>query len=122
MTVEGMVNNVQSPFSTRLEWVSQLDVQKKPTNFRKTSIICTIGPKVNSIQMITELRKAGMNITRLNFSHGSYEYHASVIKNVRDSFDSFKGRPVAIALDTKGPEIRTGKIMGDAEVSYSFGL
>jgi len=57
-----------------------------------------------------------MNVVRLNFSHGSYEFHKSIIDNTRKTFDVLPGRPVAIALDTKGPEIRTGLNEGDAEV------
>ncbi|KAI9138944.1 pyruvate kinase [Paraphysoderma sedebokerense] len=71
--------------------------------------------------MLQELRNAGMNIVRLNFSHGSYEYHASVIKNTRDSFIDMPGRPVAIALDTKGPEIRTGYMVDDKEFLIEAG-
>lgn len=59
--------------TTRLEWTQNLDVYCKPSYYRKTSIICTIGPRTNSIPMITELIRAGMNIARLNFSHGSHE-------------------------------------------------
>lgn len=77
---------------------------------RMTSIICTIGPKTNSPEMMIDLRKAGMNIMRMNFSHGTYEYHGSVIENLKKSFELEQGPPVAIALDTKGPEIRTGLI------------
>jgi len=113
--------DTQTPFKTRLEWVGQLDVNKQPTNFRKTSIICTIGPKTNNVKMMQELRKAGMNIVRLNFSHGSHEYHYSVVKNVRDSSDNKTDRPVAIALDTKGPEIRTGRIKDDKEIDIPVG-
>jgi pyruvate kinase len=58
--------------------------------------------------MLVKLRKAGMNVVRMNFSHGTYDYHQSVIDNARKSEEVYKGRPLAIALDTKGPEIRTG--------------
>lgn len=77
----------------------------------KTKIICTIGPSVNTYEKIVELIEAGMNIARLNFSHGTHEEHKVVIdllKQVR----SDKGVPLAIMLDTKGPEIRLRKIEG----------
>lgn len=53
-----------------------------------------------------------MNIVRMNFSHGTHDYHASVIANLRASFEREPGRSVAVALDTKGPEIRTGELVG----------
>ena len=73
---------------------------------RKTKIVCTIGPATRSEETIKELIKAGMNVARLNFSHGSHEYHLGtieMIKKVRKELDC----PLAILLDTKGPEIRT---------------
>ncbi len=74
---------------------------------RKTKIVCTIGPASTSAEMMEKLVEAGMNVARLNFSHGTYEYH-------KDNIDTLKkirkntGKPLAILLDTKGPEIRTG--------------
>jgi len=84
-------------------------VPTEQTKFlRKTSIVATIGPKVNTVEKLAELRLAGVNVVRMNFSHGSYEYHQSVIYNTRKMVSVETGRPIAIALDTKGPEIRTG--------------
>ncbi|KAG0246377.1 pyruvate kinase [Mortierella sp. GBAus27b] len=106
---------------TNLEWTSSLDIDYVSSITRKTSIICTIGPKTNNVEMLSKLRDAGMNIVRMNFSHGSYEYHKSVIDNTRESFRLHPGRPVGIALDTKGPEIRTGVMKDDVEVPISAG-
>jgi len=91
---------------------------------RKTGIICTIGPKTNNPESLAALRAAGMNIMRMNFSHGSHEYHAGVIANLRKSFEVRKEGPLcAIALDTKGPEIRTGNMSksGPDEVELQAG-
>ncbi|GAV27749.1 pyruvate kinase [Pichia membranifaciens] len=94
---------------SKLSWLVNLDVTKTPErNFRRSSIIGTIGPKTNTVEMLVGLRKAGLNIVRMNFSHGSYEYHQSVVDNSRKSEEVYPGRPLALALDTKGPEIRTG--------------
>ena len=74
---------------------------------RKTKIICTIGPACDNEETLTALCKAGMNVARLNFSHGTQEEHLrriNLIKSVREKLDL----PVAIMLDTKGPEYRIG--------------
>lgn len=107
--------------SSSLSWISRLDYSIEPSHARKSSIICTIGPKINNVETMNQLRDAGMNIARMNFSHGSHEYHASVITNVRKSQEVHPGRPVAIALDTKGPEIRTGLMANDVEIPIAPG-
>jgi pyruvate kinase len=76
---------------------------------RKTKIICTIGPSSESFTMLERLARAGMNIVRLNMSHGDHESHTKVIKSVRKLNKKLEN-PIAILLDTQGPEIRTGDI------------
>jgi pyruvate kinase len=83
-------------------------------NFQKTKIIATIGPASSSIEKIQELVEAGMNGARLNFSHGTYETHAEVIRHLK--YVRLEAQqPLAIILDTKGPEIRLGNLK-EAEV------
>jgi pyruvate kinase len=75
----------------------------------KTKIVCTIGPSVNTVDKMMQLMQAGMNVARLNFSHGTHAEHLQMIgylKEVREKLN----QPLAIMLDTKGPEIRIGKI------------
>ncbi|KAI8903142.1 pyruvate kinase [Gorgonomyces haynaldii] len=82
----------------------------------KSKIICTIGPKTQSVEMLGKLVEAGMNVMRMNFSHGSHEYHLTTIQNIRTYLQSSKtGKQVAILLDTKGPEIRSGKLVGHVD-------
>jgi pyruvate kinase len=73
---------------------------------RKTKIVCTIGPASESIENLTSLMEAGMNVARLNFSHGDHEEHGQRIKNIREAAEK-TGKNIGILLDTKGPEIRT---------------
>jgi pyruvate kinase len=76
---------------------------------RKTKIVCTIGPASESKENLKKLMVAGMNVARLNFSHGDFEEHGARIRNLREACRE-TGKSVAILLDTKGPEIRTGKL------------
>ncbi|MBI5974223.1 pyruvate kinase [Staphylococcus canis] len=73
---------------------------------KRTKIVCTIGPASESEEMLEKLMKAGMNVARLNFSHGSHEEHAERIKSIR-KVASKLNLNIGILLDTKGPEIRT---------------
>jgi pyruvate kinase len=72
---------------------------------KKTKIICTLGPATDNIAVLRQMIKAGMNVARINMSHGIYEEHAkriNLVKTIREEF----GIPIAVMLDTKGPEVR----------------
>lgn len=75
----------------------------------KTKIICTIGPVTESYNMLMSLAEAGMNIARLNMSHGDHKWHEKIIKHIKTINQKIK-YPIGILLDTKGPEIRTGDL------------
>ncbi|THH06811.1 hypothetical protein EW145_g3821, partial [Phellinidium pouzarii] len=135
-------NNVTS----RLEWLSSLSPTHAAVPTEDTKFL----RKTNSVEKLAELRQAGVNIVRMNFSHGEYEYHQSVIDNTRKAVERTRStacpllvphsslrnlmclsvflyavdptsRPVAIALDTKGPEIRTGLTRGGADIPVKAG-
>lgn len=78
---------------------------------KKTKIVCTIGPASDNKEMLKKLIKAGMNVMRCNFSHGDHEEHAAKMQKLREVNEEL-GTNVAIMLDTKGPEIRTGNFVG----------
>ncbi|TWT08421.1 pyruvate kinase [Planococcus sp. CPCC 101016] len=80
---------------------------------RKTKIVCTIGPASESPELLESLIEAGMNVARLNFSHGDHEEHALRIKRIREAAEK-AGKIVGILLDTKGPEIRTHRMENDS--------
>jgi len=92
----------------------------KHMKIKMTKVICTIGPKSESSEMLQQLVQNGMNIMRLNFSHGDYEEHGGRIDRLREITDN-TGRYIGILLDTKGPEIRTGKLEGGNDVLLEAG-
>lgn len=87
---------------------------------RKTKIIATIGPASREIETLKEMVQAGMNVARLNFSHGDHEYHKETIKRLKQVRQEM-GVPLAIMLDTKGPEIRTKLLADHKPVSLKRG-
>ena len=105
---------------TRLEWLSKMKVEGQSQQHRKTSIICTIG-KNNSVDFLVSLVDAGMNIVRLNFSHGDHAFHGQTIENVRKVRELRPKALIALALDTKGPEIRTGLVAEDGSYTVVKG-
>ena len=81
----------------------------------KTKIICTIGPATESYEMLRKMYDTGMNIVRLNMSHGNHESHAKVIKSIK-TLNKKVEFPIPILLDTQGPEIRTGDLSTDLDL------
>lgn len=79
---------------------------------RKTKIICTLGPAVDDEKVLGDLIKAGMDVARINFSHGNYQDQKPRIERLKKVREKV-GKPVALLLDTKGPEIRIGKFEND---------
>lgn len=91
------------------------------SNLRKTKIVGTIGPASQSEEMLTKLVNAGLNVTRINFSHGGYEENGDKIETIKKVRETL-GKPVALLLDTKGPEIRTGMLeTGNEKVTIEEG-
>jgi len=106
---------------------NRLEKSSTPTLFR-TKIVCTLGPSSSSEQSILELMKRGMNVARLNFSHGDHDTHAKNIQLIRNLSERY-GHPVAILQDLQGPKIRAGKLLdgkmhleNGQNVTLSYGL
>ncbi|KAG5189805.1 pyruvate kinase [Tribonema minus] len=88
---------------------------------RKTKIICTLGPACWSVEKLGCLIDAGMNVARLNFSHGDHEGHAATLLRLRQALSTRRGKHVGVMLDTKGPEIRTGFLEGGGPIFLERG-
>lgn len=87
---------------------------------RRTKIVCTIGPNTSSPEGLRQLAEAGMDVARLNFSHGSHEQHALVVARLRE-LSRERGRPLAILQDLSGPKVRVGAVAGDGAVLLAGG-
>jgi len=89
-------------------------------DFRRSKIICTLGPASDSAEMVARLMQAGMDVARLNFSHGTHAEHARTIARIREA-SGRQARPIAILADLQGPKIRTGALEGGGPVSLRAG-
>ena len=87
---------------------------------KRTKIVCTMGPATESDEVLRGLIEGGMNVARFNFSHGSHDYHRNNIERVR-RISAELALPVAIMLDTKGPEVRTGELLNHQKVTLETG-
>ena len=83
---------------------------------RRTKIICTIGPETEKFDQLLKLAENGMNIARLNLSHGTHEWHKKIIKFIR-TINNKGIYSISILLDTKGPEVRTGDLKHEIELN-----
>ncbi|KAF8114816.1 hypothetical protein N665_0033s0008 [Sinapis alba] len=108
------VPNREEQFERLLEMQKFSDTSvgmwSKPTARRKTKIVCTVGPSTNTREMIWKLAEAGMNVARMNMSHGDHASHKKVIDLVKEYNAQSKDNTIAIMLDTKGPEVRSGDL------------
>src|SRR5262245_42501716 len=87
---------------------------------RKVKIVCTLGPATAGVEMLVKLIEAGMDVARLNFSHGDYDFHRKTFLDVRAAAAKV-GKPVAILADLSGPKIRVDKMKGGVPVTLVKG-
>src|SRR4029453_18157444 len=84
---------------------------RQGAHMRRTRIVCTIGPASRDVGTLRKMVHAGMDVARLNFSHGTHAEHAAVIRAIREG-ESEWGHPVTIIQDLQGPKIRLGNFVG----------
>ncbi len=99
-------------FKKLFSHISSLKEQSSASVQKMGRIVCTIGPASDTMKTIGKMIVAGMDVARLNFSHGTYEQHEKTLNNIRKAEKEW-GKPVAVLLDLCGPKIRTGKMQGD---------
>lgn len=100
--------------------ISQFNPVHVSGRVRRAKIVCTLGPASNTEEIHRELLRAGMNVARLNFSHGTHEDHARMIERVRKAADA-EGVPLCLLQDLQGPKMRTGKLQNRTPVALKAG-
>lgn len=106
---QNIIRTIRNCYSLFAHFIKHEHTLEHNFTMRKTKIICTIGPVTDSYDMLEQMYHAGMNVVRLNMSHGNHDSHAKIIKAIRTLNKKVK-YAVPILLDTQGPEIRTGNI------------
>jgi pyruvate kinase len=96
--------------------MEETDVSK-----RKTKIIATLGPSCSTVEKIVEMLDGGMDIARINMAHADHKDNAELIDNLKQALNKRPDRNVAIMIDTKGPEIRTGFLRDNDPVDFVAG-
>src|SRR5581483_5324094 len=91
-----------------------------PLGARRAKIVCTVGPATSSESMLRDLMRAGMDVARLNFSHGTHEEHSRMIERLRRAAEKEK-RTICILQDLQGPKIRTGRLKYRTPVALKTG-
>ncbi|KAK4262482.1 hypothetical protein QN277_028037 [Acacia crassicarpa] len=104
------VDQTNSSFELKPRSFASGLAEENLNSLRKTKIVCTIGPSTSSREMIWKLAEAGMNVARLNMSHGDHSSHQKTIDLVKEYNAQFEDKVIAIMLDTKGPEVRSGDV------------
>src|SRR3954470_1489514 len=100
--------------------VTEFNPAHIPGASRRAKIVCTLGPASNTEEMHRELLRAGMNVARLNFSHGTHEDHARMIERLRKAADA-EDAIICLMQDLQGPKMRTGKLRDGKPVSLKAG-
>src|SRR5258707_10188127 len=93
---------------------------KIPVKPRRAKIVCTLGPASNTESAVRDLMRLGMDVARLNFSHGTHEEHARMIERLRKVAEN-EGRTICILQDLQGPKIRTGRLKNRTAVALKTG-
>jgi len=90
-------------------------------DMRHTKIICTLGPACSTKEKLLTMIDAGLNVARLNFSHGDHESHGKMVETLKSALVERPDKRVALMLDTKGPEIRTGNLKDGKNIDLEMG-
>ena len=115
-----MTPTLTDPLSTQAGVRGSEPVSPSPDRMRRAKIVATLGPASSSIEVFRDLVRAGLDVARLNFSHGSHEQKAELIRMVRQVSKEF-GKPICILADLQGPKIRTGRLKDHQPVQLIAG-